>query len=246
MDHDEAVKQMAVEKYLLNELPSELRDAFEDHFFDCQECAFDLRAGSAFVDEAKLQLPQLATAEPSLQPAGSRAAEAERQWAARKTAVPWWRRLITTPAFVGPVFAALLVVVGYQNLVTMPTLRSTSEDPRLVPMISLNSGTRGGPATIVNADRKQGVILQVDLPDQGGFSAYAVDLYDPAGKLAWTQKTSPISSSGDSTPDTGTVSLMIPGAGLQQGLYALAISGVDASGRRTEFQRSTFEIHLKN
>ena len=53
MEHIEAVQQMAAERYLLDELPPELRDAFEEHLFDCPECAFDLRAGAAFVDEAK-------------------------------------------------------------------------------------------------------------------------------------------------------------------------------------------------
>ena len=35
---------MAVEKYLLQELAGEERDQFEEHFFDCQECATDLGA----------------------------------------------------------------------------------------------------------------------------------------------------------------------------------------------------------
>ena len=63
MDHSEAVEQMLAERYLLNELPPEMRDAFEEHMFDCPECAFDMRAGAAFIDEAKLQLPGL-TVEP--------------------------------------------------------------------------------------------------------------------------------------------------------------------------------------
>ena len=53
MDHHQATQLTAVEKYLLEELAPELRDEFEEHFFDCQECATDLRATAGFIDAAK-------------------------------------------------------------------------------------------------------------------------------------------------------------------------------------------------
>ena len=53
MDHHQATQLTAVEKYLLDELTPELRDEFEEHFFDCQECATDLRATAGFIDAAK-------------------------------------------------------------------------------------------------------------------------------------------------------------------------------------------------
>jgi len=37
MDHGESIRLMAAEKYLLGELAPELREQFEEHFFDCQE-----------------------------------------------------------------------------------------------------------------------------------------------------------------------------------------------------------------
>ena len=49
MDHHQATQHAAVEKYLLDELTPELREEFEAHFFDCQECALDLRATDALV-----------------------------------------------------------------------------------------------------------------------------------------------------------------------------------------------------
>src|SRR6266404_2189817 len=38
MDHKEAVRLQAAEKYVLGEFPPNLRDEYEEHFFDCAEC----------------------------------------------------------------------------------------------------------------------------------------------------------------------------------------------------------------
>jgi hypothetical protein len=46
---DEAVQTFVAEKYLLDELDRKLRDEFEEHMFDCQECALDLLAGATFL-----------------------------------------------------------------------------------------------------------------------------------------------------------------------------------------------------
>ena len=35
MNHVEAVKTLAIERYLLEEMTPEERDAFEEHFFSC-------------------------------------------------------------------------------------------------------------------------------------------------------------------------------------------------------------------
>lgn len=49
MSHDEAVRCLAAEQYLLEEMTPELRDEYEQHFFVCHECAVDLIAGAAFL-----------------------------------------------------------------------------------------------------------------------------------------------------------------------------------------------------
>ena len=60
MGHDEAVRTLATEKYLLGELSPELRDRFEEHFFDCRPCAFDLWAAATFLELAKVVLSRQA------------------------------------------------------------------------------------------------------------------------------------------------------------------------------------------
>lgn len=253
MDHSEAQEQMAVERYLLDELSPEEREAFEAHFFDCPECAFDLRAATAFVDEAKVQLPGFtspslaASAERKASPEPSSRAESGSANGSRKPSrslwsslVSWVRPVFASPAFAGPVFAALLIVIGYQNLVTYPALQTAANEPRLVPSVFLRAGTRGGTVPVVDADRKLGASVLVDASDLPTYASYVFDLYDPQGKLAWTQNIAAVAAvAGD-----GALSLSIPGASLREGKYALAISGVDAAGQRTEIRRQDFAVHI--
>jgi anti-sigma factor RsiW len=56
MTHDEAIRVKAAEQYVLGELPLPIRDEFEEHFFDCEECALDVTAAAAFVDNARAAL----------------------------------------------------------------------------------------------------------------------------------------------------------------------------------------------
>ncbi|HEX4320488.1 MAG TPA: zf-HC2 domain-containing protein [Acidobacteriaceae bacterium] len=244
MDHSEAVEQMLAEKYLLNELPPEMRDAFEEHMFDCPECAFDMRAGAAFVDEAKLQLPGL-TMQAAGAPGAASSAPAELRAVSpmkKRSLFSWWRPMFASPVFAAPVFATLLLVVGYQNLVTFPAMRAASTEPHFASSLALHSGARGATHTAVEAGREQDVVLSIDVPLQNSYPSYTVDLYDPQGKLAWTRK---VAASAVSSED-GTLWVTIPGAGLRQGSYALAVSGADSAGQSIEIERRTFDIHFRN
>ena len=60
MDHDVVVRQKLTERYLLDELDPPARDEFEEHFFDCKECALDVRAGALFVEQSKVVLAEKA------------------------------------------------------------------------------------------------------------------------------------------------------------------------------------------
>src|SRR5215469_1526095 len=86
MDHNDVVRQKLAERYLLDELQGEQREAFEEHFFECSECAHDIRAGSEFVESTKVILSQPAeeASRASREPVGS----------------GWWAWL--RPQFAGP------------------------------------------------------------------------------------------------------------------------------------------------
>lgn len=60
MGHDEAVRILATERYLLGELGRELRQQFEAHLFDCEQCTFDVWVATTFLAHAKTILSRQA------------------------------------------------------------------------------------------------------------------------------------------------------------------------------------------
>jgi hypothetical protein len=229
MNHSEAVKEMVAERYLLNELGPDARDEFEEHMFDCPECALDVRSGSVLIGEAKTQLPKLVANSAA---ANKPLVEKKKDWFA-------WMR----PAFAVPVMAALLVVVGYQNLVTLPALRSSTHRPHIVQIAPLYGATRGGSHVSIRVDPAGGVALPIDLPvdsTMGSFNSFALELSNPQGKVVWTT-----SLHAAQSPDADQqFSIVVPGDMLENGTYTLTVSGVAAGGARSEVGRDVFDVVL--
>ena len=231
MDHGEALKMMAAERYLLDELTPEQKDAFEEHLFSCDECALDLRAGAAFMSEAKVQLAELKPQAAALRekPLPANPVPKKKGWS-----------FLWQPAFALPAFAVMLTVIAYQNFSAIPSLRRAATEPRILYSNPLHVGTRGSAHTSVQADPQQGLALSLELPQTQGYSAYVFDLYDQNQKHLWTRIVS--RSSGDD----GIVSLIIPGSGLQAASYTLAISGITPQNGRVELDRRVLDVQFGN
>lgn len=219
MDHNEAVREKATERYLLNELDPDLRDQFEEHLFDCQDCALDLGTAAAFVEQSKVILSEepvvAAVRVPVPVPAASR-------WSA-------WLR----PAFAVPLFALLVVVIGYQS-VTNSQLRHAAHSPQLLASAVVNVATRGATLTQVSAHPGEAFQLSVNIPPDSRYSSYQLDLYSSQGALEWSRS---IAASGNDT-----LSLYVPGSDHEPG--ALAVHGITASGESVDLGR--YRIELQN
>jgi anti-sigma factor RsiW len=77
MEHDEATRSHAAERYVAHELSPAERDAFEEHFFDCRECAGDVRFELSFAANIRAVSRQQRE---QLQPALAPAAISARKW----------------------------------------------------------------------------------------------------------------------------------------------------------------------
>jgi hypothetical protein len=224
MDHTEAVRQKATERYLLDELDPEVRDQFEEHLFDCQDCALDVRTAAMFVEQSKVVLAEPNATAPVRVPV---AAPVKPGWLA------WFR-----PAFAVPVLALLLAVVGYQNFVTVPHLLQAANQPQVGPWASVNVGTRGVAPTVVQTHDGEGFVLLVNLPPEDGFTSYAGDLYNPAQKLEWS---GPISTA--SAEQRRQIS--IPGRNRQPGTYTLVVHGITPAGESKEISRHPIDVQIQ-
>jgi len=143
MSHDQAVATMATERYLLDELTEVERDAFEEHYFSCPECAEDVRAGEAMrremqdafrVTRERTPLPFRPPARRSFKVTG---------------VLPW------------AVAAMLVLAVGYQSVVVIPSLRGLSEAQVLSPVV-LRPASRGGVPVVTLGSNPRFVSLSLD------------------------------------------------------------------------------------
>lgn len=183
MDHNDAVRLQAAEKYVLGEFPQNLRDEYEEHFFDCAECAVDVKAIAAFADTTRevLRRTEAASAQKAAPPA-----RGDRQVG---SLLSGWRRWLQ-PALV-PAFCALLLLTGYQNLVSIPRSKGLAEQraaqgaaPHVLPTFSLvGANRRGGGRSVVQVTTDKPFILKVDIPEtEGSASAsYLLRLEDSSG-----------------------------------------------------------------
>lgn len=224
MDHNEAVKNHAAEKYFLGELAEPERDAFEEHFFDCEECAADVKATAILVDNVRETL---------------RTAPDQKKAPVRETAgfLSWWR-----PAYSFAAIALLLVTVGYQNLVQIPQLHNQAlTKAEALPSFSLvvagSRGAAGAQEVTVPANTPFG--LYVDIPSDPSFTRYSADILTQSGALKFS-----VPISAEQTQNT--VQLLIPGSLLSEGQYDLVVRGYKAeSSGAQEIARHPFVLRRK-
>jgi anti-sigma factor RsiW len=224
MDHSESIRLMAAEKYLLGELSPELREQFEEHFFDCQECALDVRAGAALVEHSKVVLSEPVAVSSLSVPSPAPA----------RTGWFGWLR----PALIVPVLAVLLAVIGYQNLVTYPQLKQVASSPQILPWASINVSTRGTSTTQISPRVGEGFHLLVNIPPESRYSSYTFDLSSPSGRLEWS-RTIPAASSDEAR------SIYVPGANQEQGVYTLAVRGNTPGSQSFDLGHYSVEVQIQ-
>src|SRR5580692_1843349 len=156
MDHSEASRLMASEKYLLDELlPTEM-EAFEEHLFACHECAMDVRAGSVFLEHSKAEL---ANSSPRVE---RRAAEVR-----PSRGFAWWRPAFAIPAMKG-------------------TLAENKAPRILPAASLVSAATRGSAPSVIAVRAGEPFLLPLDIPPQNAFQSYVVELQNPTGGVEWS------------------------------------------------------------
>ena len=230
MNHQEATQQGAVEKYLLDELAPPERDEFEEHFFDCPECAEDLRMTAAFLDTAARELERFTPERPA----------PERP--APKRAGPSRFAFLFRPAFAAPAFATLLLVIAYQNGVVYPRLAAelaASRTPELLASVSLIGGNSRGAAvpSVTLPQKNQPLLLTLDIPTAERFTSYTCVLMAPSGAVVGR-----IPVSAEQAKDT--VSIRFPAGQWRSGEYRLIVQGHSPSAEQEPAELASYRFNL--
>jgi hypothetical protein len=151
MTHEQALSTLASERYLLEEMSEEERASFEEHYFDCAECADDVRAAGRLRDGVRTGLAG-ERARDNVQDMSDSAAWQRRMAGTRRwyqsSAIPW------------AAAAALAVVAGYQSLVIgrEPALRQ----PVALAPVTLRPASRGAVPQVALPRDSAGVTLAID------------------------------------------------------------------------------------
>lgn len=229
MTHQDALQGLAVERYLLRELSGGPLESFEEHLFECPECAADVKAGLMFLDAARTELRAPArVAKPE--------AKNARSWAS------WFG----SPWVLGPALAACLLILGIQTFVVQPRMRSElarMESPAVLnPLVLANAGARGDSVPEIAAPEHGSFVISLDVPTIGGFSNYRGSLYAPDGSLLWQTTISPEQA-------RDAVLLSVPVDKVKDGINTFAVQGLSpegkSGGRLEDLARYRFRVTIQ-
>lgn len=217
INHDEAVKSLMAERYLLGELNAIERDAYEEHLFSCDACFEQVKTGTEFVGH----LRRIGTEE--LRPAPG---------------TGFMVRIITNlrqPATLAA--CALLICVSGISIYQQRTIAGLRR-PQVTPSFFLSDGARAGGVKELVLPANARFDLNIQLLQSGNFSSYQGQIVDPAGHV---KASFPISAE----QSRDTIHLLVDSSVLGSGTYSIVVNGFMPDGRKSEISRYVFQLLVK-
>jgi hypothetical protein len=176
MEHLQALATKASERYLLGEMSEPERFDFEAHYFDCFECAEDVRTGAALARGVKAVCAEDAALRPQTA-------------VVRKLPPRGWFSWLSPGALVPSTAAAALgCLAAWQAFVVIPSLR-WAENPQALSPVVLRAAARGEEQALsIRRDEPVSALsLDVNAADPGVPLSY--DLIAPGGAVRYQAKT---------------------------------------------------------
>ena len=163
IDHQEAVKNLMAERYLLGELNTAEREAYEEHLFACDACFGQVKAGTEFVGH----LRRIGVEDP-----------------ATDVVAPGWKQSLRSALRPAPAFAlAACILAGtslYQNMITIPMLKGPQAESRYM----VTEASRGN--SVVKAQRTSRIRLAVEFGSTKEFVSYEAQIQTADSKVKYT------------------------------------------------------------
>jgi hypothetical protein len=167
MDHQEATRMQAPTRYVLGELSPSEQEGFEEHFFTCQECAEELKAGAIFAENARAVFRGQIRRPTATSPAGL-----------PQRGLGWWNWLRPQLALPVAALATLICIVGYQNAVTIPHLKLLAASQ---PVLSFPLKIARGDQDIVIPRNDESFMLYFYLPQDAQAGTYICTIERESG-----------------------------------------------------------------
>lgn len=214
MDHDEAIRTHAAERYLLGELSEQEQEAFEVHYFECGHCAEEVRLGEVFRANAASVLADWAPSERSATSPDRRMGWAE-----------FWAMFRQRPVLAAAcgLLLAFTSFFAYRGLVVVPQLqgelaRATSPQP--FASLFLSASSRGA-EQVIEAPAGQPLLgLSWDVPPDLRFESYRWVFTSQSGEKEY------ITTAEAPAPPESAIHVLVPAYGLPAGRYVLTIRGL--------------------
>ena len=217
INHDDAMKDLMAERYLLGELNTAERDAYEQHLFSCDACFEQVKAGTEFVSH--------------LRHIGTEAPQA--------TLLPGFMSRLMTSARQSATITAftLLICVAGISIYQQRTINGLRR-PQVTPSFFLSDGARAGGVKTLVLPPNTRFDLSIQLLQSGDFNSYQGQILDQSGRLKWSFPISP-----EQIKDT--IHLLLDSSVLGPGTYSVVVNGFTPDGQRTEITRYGFQLQSK-
>jgi hypothetical protein len=219
MDHTDAINQGAAERYALGEMDSFERDEYEEHFFDCPECADEVKAAAIFLDNARAVVSEEKKGFP-----GDPLDRPVRNTRSRSMKALFWPMPYGAAAAAG----LLLSVAGYQGFVVAPALRHELQGAQALqsaPWYFLSVSRGETPVvTVSGVERKVGLTLSRSSDRLYPF--YRCEVRDASGRAV-------LSSVIAAPAGRDELQVLVPADRLVPGNYVLVVTGLESTSSPT-------------
>jgi hypothetical protein len=221
LNHLKATKRKVADRYVLGELTQAQREEFEEHYFECVDCAEDVRAFMALTLNSR---SVLADVPDHVEAAAGRRSldwlQALRSW--RPPAV-----YVMAPALA---MLALTITTTYQSIILRSQLVAQA-----VPQFALHPDARGEES-------------EISVQKQGNFVVLAADLPGTPREVKWqirgVESHTPLMGGSAAGPPPGSsLSVLVPASGLGTGQYVLAVRSIETSPEKGSEMLYRFRMH---
>jgi hypothetical protein len=218
MDHAHATGTGAAERYVLGEMTEDERARYEEHYFDCPECADEVKAAVVFRENAE------ALWRDAPESAGAGASSRRSPEAAESKPRRFWQLFWPIPQGALVAASLLLCVAGYEALALRGRARGREGVATIesAPWYFL-SVAHGTPPIVTVRPGQSRVGLTFSPGSERSYPYYRCEVQDARGRT--------VLSGVVVGPAQGQeLQILIPTTSLEPGSYALVVAPVEAPG----------------